>query len=115
MEGEWSGTLLSAGLSSRRIEVRLIQEADEIEGSWNTVDSGPRWVGAIGAFVSPGSLKGDMWVEFPSGDNRCQGVGTLAGDVNSSAATLRWLGVRYSASACGAADVPNALTLQLQR
>src|SRR5207244_11321607 len=61
------------------IAARFVQMADCVDGSWNTADSGSRWVGAISAFVGPGSLRsGFMSFEFPgSGSKLCTGVGTL--------------------------------------
>lgn len=115
MEGEWSGTLESSSFSTRTIAAMFFQEADEVEGTWYTVDPGPRWIGAIGAFAGPGSLKGDMYVEFPVSGRPCSGVGTLTGEATSNTATLRWAVTSYSTNTCTANDVPNQMMMRLQR
>src|SRR5206468_253747 len=97
----WSGTLEPSSFSTRTIAARFIQLADCVDGSWNTVDSGLRWVGAISAFARPGSLDGYMSFEFPgSGSKLCSGVGTLTGYATSDTATLTWTITSYNTDTC---------------
>ena len=114
--GSWSGTLESSSFSTRTIAARFIQMADCVDGSWNTADFGSRWVGAISAFVGPGSLRsGFMSFEFPgSGSKLCTGVGTLAGDATSDRATLTWTMTGYNTDTC-TSGVPNLMLIKLQR
>jgi len=115
MAGDWSGTLESSSFSNRTIAARFIQFADCIDGSWNTGDSGSRWVGAISGFARPGSFDGFMSFEFPgSGSKLCSGVGTLAGEATDDAATLTWTISSYNADAC-TSGVPNLMLMKLQR
>jgi len=92
----------------------MFQEADCVDGTWNTV-SGPRWVGAISAFAGPGSLQGDMSIEFQVSGRLCSGAGSLAGQATDNTATLTWTRTSYTTNTCTASDVPSQMIVTLQR
>jgi hypothetical protein len=102
-------------MPTRRISARLIQLADCIDGSWNTVSTTEvRWVGAISAFARPASLEGFMSFEFPVGSRLCTGVGTLAGEATEQTATLTWSITEYNTQNC-TTGVPDRVIVRLQR
>jgi hypothetical protein len=116
LNGEWSGTLEAAGVPTRSIATRLIQQADCVDGGWNTVPvSEPsRWVGAISAFAKPSSLDGFMSFEYQVGSRLCTGLGTLVGDADDNTATLRWTITEFDTQACSG-GVPGQMTVRLRR
>ena len=117
MDGDWSGTLESSSFATKTISAKFFQEADCVDGSWNTVPPEVRWVGAISAFAGPGSIhSGFMSFEIPgSGSKLCTGVGTLAGDATSDTATLTWTITSYTTDTCTSTSVPNLATVKLKR
>ena len=112
--GNWSGTLESSSFSTKAISARFIQLADCVDGSWNTVSSQSRWVGAISAFARPGSLNGNMSFEFQVSGRLCSGVGTLIGDATNDTATLTWTIADYNTDTC-TSGVPSLMIVKLQR
>lgn len=102
-------------MPTRTISAHLIQMADCVDGSWNTVPaSESRWVGAISAFARPASLDGFMSFEFPVGSRLCTGLGTLTGDATDDAATLMWTLTEYSVGTC-TSGVPSQMIVKLRR
>jgi hypothetical protein len=113
VSGEWKGTLESSSFPARAITARLIQLADCVDGSWNTV-SDSRWVGAISAFAVPRSLNGYMSIEYQVSGKLCSGFGTLNGPATETTATLEWSLTNYNADNCPG-GIPNTMTLKLGR
>jgi len=113
VNGEWKGTLESSSFPARAISARLIQLADCVDGSWNTV-SDSRWVGAISAFAVPGSINGYMSIEYQVSGKLCSGFGTLNGPATNTIATLEWTLTNYNADVCPG-GIPNTMTVKLGR
>ena len=116
LNGDWAGTLESSGMPARPIALRLIQQADCVDGGWHTVplSDSSRWVGAVSAFAKPAALDGFMSFEFQVGARLCTGLGTLVGDATDTTATLKWTITEYDTETC-TRGVPHEMTVRLQR
>ncbi len=113
MAGSWTGTLETANLGSRSIDMTIVQDGACVDGVWSSVPAG--WTGAISGYAAADSFSGQISMEvFSEGGERCSGVGDTTGPADANTIRLASPGAFSTAARCNSV-LARTLVVTLRR
>jgi len=113
MAGSWTGTLETANLETRAIDMTIVQDAACVDGVWASVPAG--WTGAISGYAAADSFSGQISMEvFDNLGQRCSGVGDTNGPVDTTKIRLTSEGTFSAVIRCNSI-LARSLVLTLHR